>query len=304
LPNNIFFWAQPRRKSGVGLFAVPAFTALFQPYYLNFLLAYPGVASAKAGYLRQSLARASLFICLIAIVLRQNIFCINRLRRIWISSKDRLPHKLFTFLTNYKLFFYLCRPLKKPCALDYLQDFSIQFSGLANGTHRFEFQVGDKFFECLEYAVIERGNVNVDVELEKTTTLITLLFSFNGEVEVTCDRCAISYLYPVEGKNRLILQFGEGEGDEDELIFLSRGEFEFNIAQHIYEYIALALPLRIVPCEEIDDTSICDLSVKNRLETMPDENKESGSGTIDPRWEKLKGLGSNEPGNKDDFNND
>ena len=193
--------------------------------------------------------------------------------------------------------------------MDYLQDFSIQFSGLTNGTHQFEFQVGDKFFELLEYAVIERGNVKVEVELEKTTTLITLLFKFNGEVEVSCDRCTINYFYPVEGNNRLILQFGEGEGDEDELIFLSRGEFEFNIAQHIYEYIALALPLRIVPCEEMDDTSICDQTVINRLEALPDEKEDSGSGEIDPRWEKLKGLGSKEPGSEElgsnnDFNND
>ena len=184
--------------------------------------------------------------------------------------------------------------------MDYLEQYSIQFSGLANGTHQFEYQTGDKFFEELEYAVIERGNVNVTVDMEKSNTIMTLQFSFSGEVEVICDRCAGNYPYPVEGSHRLIIQFGEeGDGDDDELIFLPRSEHQFNVAQHIYEYIALALPLRIVPCERTGDTSICDQTVINHLETMPDEPEDSGSQTIDPRWEKLKGLGSN-----NDFNND
>lgn len=184
--------------------------------------------------------------------------------------------------------------------MDYLSQFTIQFSGLANGIHQFEYQIEDKFFEELEYAVIERGNVHVTVEMEKSDTIITLQFKFNGEVEVNCDRCTVNYPYPVEGNHRLILQFGnEGDGDDDELVILPRNEFQFNVAGHIYEYLILALPLRVVPCEKTGDTSICDQSVITLLDQQPEDQPTTDTTPIDPRWEKLKNLSSD-----NDFNND
>jgi uncharacterized metal-binding protein YceD (DUF177 family) len=98
--------------------------------------------------------------------------------------------------------------------------------------------------------------------------------------------------YPVDGKSLLILKLGEGDADNDELVILPRGEYEYNISQHLYEEIGLSLPLRVVPCEVSNDTSMCDRSVLDRLENilvdeMPEEQEEE---TIDPRWDKLRGL--------------
>jgi uncharacterized metal-binding protein YceD (DUF177 family) len=84
---------------------------------------------------------------------------------------------------------------------------------------------------------------------------------------------------------------GEGEAEDDELVILPRGEYEYNIAQHLYEEIGLSLPLRVVPCEVTNDTSMCDQSVIERLENMlVDETPEDEEEQIDPRWEKLRGL--------------
>jgi uncharacterized metal-binding protein YceD (DUF177 family) len=176
---------------------------------------------------------------------------------------------------------------KKTVATDYFQQFAIQFSGLADGDHDFAFEIGDQFFSGLEYSVVEGGDVKVDVLLHKQPNMITLNFDFEGEVKVMCDRCAGSVPYPVEGSQRLIIQLGDGEADDDELIILPRGEFEFNIAQHLYEYVALSLPLRLVPCEETGDTSMCDQSVLSRLDEIIVTEESS---PVDPRWDKLKGL--------------
>jgi uncharacterized metal-binding protein YceD (DUF177 family) len=178
-------------------------------------------------------------------------------------------------------------------AADYFQQFSIPFVGLADGDHQFHFEIGDAFFQALEYSVIEGGNLDVEVLLNKKPNMITLRFEFKGNVKVTCDRCAVHVSYPVEGQQRLIIQLGDGHAEDDELIVLPRGEFEFNIAQHLYEYIALSLPLRIVPCEESGDTSVCDQTVIQRLDDMM-RSVEDEEEPLDPRWEKLKGLNSND----------
>lgn len=176
--------------------------------------------------------------------------------------------------------------------MDYLRQFNVQFSGLSEDIHDFHYEIKDAFFKEFENALVDGGDIQVDLVLDKQTNLITLNFSFKGFVQVMCDRCAAVNPYPVEGKSLLILKLGEGDADNDELVILPRGEYEYNISQHLYEEIGLSLPLRVVPCEVSNDTSMCDRSVLDRLENilvdeMPEEQEEE---TIDPRWDKLRGL--------------
>lgn len=46
-------------------------------------------------------------------------------------------------------------------------DFTIPFAGLKLGHHLFDFQVDDSFFEDIEYSLIKKGSLNVDIDLEK-----------------------------------------------------------------------------------------------------------------------------------------
>lgn len=175
--------------------------------------------------------------------------------------------------------------------MDYLRQYNVQFSGLSEDVHEFQYEIKDAFFKEFENAVVDGGDIQVDLVLDKQTTLITMNFSFKGIAQVMCDRCAAVNPYPIEGTSRLILKLGEGEADDDELVILPRGEYEYNIAQHLYEEIGLSLPLRVVPCEVTNDTSMCDQSVIDRLENMlVDEAPEDEEEQIDPRWEKLRGL--------------
>lgn len=186
--------------------------------------------------------------------------------------------------------------------MDYFDQFVIQFSGLSNGKHRFEFRVVDQFFEEMEYAIVEKGDVTVEVELDKSATMITLLFNFHGHLMVTCDRCAIDYPLPVSGNERLILQFGDTDSaaeEDNELIVLSRAEYEFNIAPHIYDFLALSLPLRVLPCEEMNDYGICDQTVLQKLDAI--QAQEDAKAADDPRWEKLRNLGNDSNENEENI---
>jgi uncharacterized metal-binding protein YceD (DUF177 family) len=78
------------------------------------------------------------------------------------------------------------------------------------------------------------------------------------------------------------------------LLVLPFGEFELDIAQYIYEMIALSVPLRRVH-PGVQDGSLKQklLSVKKLMEEHKrriDEDKTQDKENIDPRWDKLKQL--------------
>jgi uncharacterized protein len=174
---------------------------------------------------------------------------------------------------------------------DILDQYTIQFSGLANGKHAFDFQADDRFFGALEGSVVEAGQIRIDLEIEKTSQLLNLQFNISGTVNLNCDRCAAGWAYPIETSNRLILRFSDGsvEGEDPDILYISRNEYQFNISQHIYEYIATALPFHIIPCEIAGDQGLCDQEVLSRLNAMQSQDQ-GHEESIDPRWDALKNI--------------
>jgi uncharacterized metal-binding protein YceD (DUF177 family) len=171
------------------------------------------------------------------------------------------------------------------------KDYLIQFSGLKDGIHEFAYEAGTAFFDSFEQSLIEGAQVDVKLVLDKRPDHLQLRFSFEGSLTTSCDRCAVSAPYPIRGNARLILEFSNGESEDDELVFIGPDAYEYNIAQYLYETLALALPLRIVHCEATGDKSICDQDVVGMLDSISvSEPAEEDSPEIDPRWEALKKL--------------
>lgn len=165
-------------------------------------------------------------------------------------------------------------------------DFKVQFSGLKLGKHTFEFVVDDTFFEKLEYSPIKQGEIAVQVELEKKSSMLVLNFNLNGWVVENCDRCAVEYHQPLNGEHRIFVKFGDeyDEPDED-LLVLPREAYEIDLSQLIYEFIGLNIPLKKVPCDEDGDTSICDQETLKLLEGSASEEKKTN-----PLWAKLNDI--------------
>ncbi|RYD82344.1 MAG: DUF177 domain-containing protein, partial [Sphingobacteriales bacterium] len=143
------------------------------------------------------------------------------------------------------------------------------------------------FFSFFEYSLVKKGDVNVDLQLEKQReTLLILDFTLKGNIKLECDRCLDEFPYPVNTKNRLIVKLdAKNEGDDDELIFLSPETYMLDVSLYIYEFINLSLPLKKV-CEEGGKT--CNENMIDYLDHVneQDENEEN----IDPRWEGLKNI--------------
>jgi uncharacterized metal-binding protein YceD (DUF177 family) len=166
--------------------------------------------------------------------------------------------------------------------------YKIQFGGLSLGEHQFEFEVTQKFFEQFKDSEITKANVQVKANLIKQNSLMHILFSFEGTVNLNCDRCLINYDCPTSGQEKLVIKYGNPEESNDEILVLIEGVEEADFTQYLYEYIELAIPSRKVPCEdeELDIDVECDEETLAKFNELKTEEEPSEN----PEWDKLKNI--------------
>ena len=171
------------------------------------------------------------------------------------------------------------------------RDYVINFGSLASGEHEFEFVINDSFFKRFENSVIEKGSVDVLIVLEKKDKMLLLDFTMEGTVTVQCDRCLEDLDLDIEGYNELIVKIGdEKEELSDTVVVISSKEYEIDVAQFLYEYLTLMIPMRNVH-DENENGQKCDPEVLKELEKhITHETPEPPS---DPRWDALKNINLN-----------
>lgn len=166
-----------------------------------------------------------------------------------------------------------------------LKDYIMQFSGLADGVHAFEYNVDDTFFKEFELSEITQANVKIRLMLDKQTTMMVLEFDISGEVTCVCDRCLENYQQEIKGNERIIVKFDEDKSKEtDEIKILLPSEHQIDLSQDIYEFINLMLPAKRVHLEDESGNSACDPEIIKFLEKL--NTKENN----DPRWDELKKI--------------
>jgi uncharacterized protein len=172
----------------------------------------------------------------------------------------------------------------------------IPYKGLEYGKHELEFNVGDIFFQSLDYSEFDHGKVTIYVGLEKKPTHLVLQIEIEGTVEVICDRCLDKFNIEVEYSGDLFIKFsGNLESDDqsnEELLVLSPDDFEVDLTHYLYESICLGIPYTRVHPSNAKGKSLCN---KEMLKVI----KEHSGGKVqdidetDPRWEKLRNLNNN-----------
>lgn len=174
-------------------------------------------------------------------------------------------------------------------------EYVIRFSGLKEGIHQFVFEVGDKFFEQLDYSEIKVANLKAVVDFEKKTNMLVVNYHVKGEVELMCDKCTDDFLLSIEGEEELIYKFGDGISDDEKIIILPENEIEVDVSQPIYEVTCLAVPSKRVHPEGKCNQEMLNamdnyLMVENHEVTPDAEATEEENEEIDPRWSALKNL--------------
>jgi uncharacterized metal-binding protein YceD (DUF177 family) len=171
-------------------------------------------------------------------------------------------------------------------------EYLIPFIGLKVGKHQFEFKINKKFFDEFSFDEFENCEVDVEVVLEKKTTMLELNFKHKGTVHVPCDLTGELFDLPIKGKIKLVVQFGdEFNNDNDELLILPHGEHQIDLSQYIYEMIVLSVPQKRVHPGVKDGTLQTEVLQKlNELQVKEIKNEVKKEDDIDPRWDKLKQL--------------
>lgn len=167
------------------------------------------------------------------------------------------------------------------------KEFSIPFSGLKQGKHEFDYKIDNKFFESFGYNEFNGADINLDVVLNRTITMLELDFNAAGTVNVDCDITSEPYDQPISTEMNLVVKFGDAfNDDDDELLIIPHGEHQVNIGQYVYEMLVLAVPQKRVHPGIADGTLKSDVLEKLK-ELQP---KESKVNKTDPRWDALKKL--------------
>ncbi|MFV0290908.1 MAG: YceD family protein [Mangrovibacterium sp.] len=170
--------------------------------------------------------------------------------------------------------------------------YNIAFKGLALGETEFEYVIQKPFFDYFDGGIVEEGDVIIKLTLDKQSNLITLDFKIDGLAFVACDRCLDIYPEPIKNRAKVYVKYGEDSFEEgDDVIWVDINESHINVAQMIYDYILLALPMRMVHRKGETGESLCNPEMIKRLEDLNyNSEEEVEEETTDSRWDELKKL--------------
>ena len=163
----------------------------------------------------------------------------------------------------------------------------VKFSGLKEGIHNFNFDIGKKFFESFEYDDFIDVDILTKLKLDKKVNMLNLDFFFSGKVKVPCDLTMEPFYIDIKTDYSIIVKFAENKhSTDDKIIFLSTGTSNIDISTIIFETIVLEVPQKRVH-PGIKDGSLKS-EILDKLEDL--KPKELFLNKRDPRWDKLKEL--------------
>lgn len=176
-------------------------------------------------------------------------------------------------------------------------------SGLGGKT--FEYEVDDDFFANIG-GLIQRGKIHTTVVCLSAGAIYKFQIHSVGTVIVPCDRCLADLELRIETTDDLNVKLGDEYADDGDCVTVSEAEGYLDLAQFIYEFIALSMPMTC--CHEpgeCDDTMMHELSRHQSIrsgasdaeqaDSTEGEAQDTSAGTdsdepVDSRWAALKQL--------------
>jgi len=148
--------------------------------------------------------------------------------------------------------------------------YTISFKGLSLGSHVFDWKVDGGFFASYEMSEINDAIINIQLTLVKHSRFFELNFVLNGWAGVRCDRCLDPLKIEITSEAKMIVKFGEQVGEDDseenDVIILPYNEDRLDVAQYLYEYVHLSLPIRRVHSGDANGQSDCNAEMIKKLE--------------------------------------
>ena len=187
--------------------------------------------------------------------------------------------------------------------------YKIDLKGMQSDSVKYEFVLDNLYFAHIDGPEVQKGKVNVELTVKRTSRAFELSFQTDGVVWVPCDRCLDEMEQPVSSSDKLMVKFGHEYAEEgDNLIVIPEEEGEINVAWFMYEFIALSIPMKHVHAPGKCNKAMSSKLKKHTARSTEDGDEEYEDDSVeediaidddvpvatDPRWDGLKGLLEND----------
>lgn len=188
-------------------------------------------------------------------------------------------------------------------------EFKLPLKSLGVGDHHFDYHLDKQFFTNMESADVRDANLDVCLDVKYNGDVYDLNFHITGEVLLLCDRCLDDLHMPIDTTYHIMVRYGDRYNDDsDDLLEIPSSDNYLNVAYMLYDTVTLAIPIKHVHPLGKCNRQMSNLLKKHRahtagedsdlaeslieeMETMDDAETHAASAP-DPRWDALKGLGS------------
>ena len=170
-----------------------------------------------------------------------------------------------------------------------LKEFNIHFVGFKEGSHLFNYEIDNTFFEAFNYDEFLSSSIKIELNFIKKSTHFELEFSATGHVTIPCDTTNEPFDLVVNPTISMVVKFGpEFNDDNEDIIIITYDANKIDVSQYIYEMIILAIPQKRVHPKVLDGTM--ESEALSKLEELQIKEEKNVSNETDPRWDKLKNI--------------
>lgn len=187
-------------------------------------------------------------------------------------------------------------------------EFKVPLKALTKGEHDFSYRLGKEFFTNMESSDVRDADLLVTLKVTYNGDIYDLNFHVEGMLTLQCDRCLDDLEWPVDTTYDIAVKYGDDYNDDsDTLMEIPWSDNDLNVAYIIYDTVSLAIPIKHVhplgKCNRamttmlkkhrarpLDEDAELEDQLIEEMDSM-DENYTAPSAP-DPRWDALKGLGS------------
>ena len=176
--------------------------------------------------------------------------------------------------------------------------FKIDLRGMKAAMATFSMDIDNEYFAHIDGPEVQKGKAAVTATVTANHGKFGIHFDIQGTIIVICDRCLDEMELPINTKGDITVKLGEAFGEEGDTIIVPEKDGFINVAWYIYEFVALAIPIKHVhapgKCNRDMTSRLDKYSVQEgedgELIIPSDDNDES---TRDPRWDALKEIMDN-----------
>ncbi len=179
--------------------------------------------------------------------------------------------------------------------------YKIPLKGVTIERSDYDFVLDNDFFKKIDSPEVERGNIDVTLQVNKKPGFFELAFQLEGSVKVPCDRCLDDMDQEIKHSDVLQVKLGTDYLDDGDMVIIPESDGYINIAWFLYEFIVINIPIKHFHApSECNKTMLSKLKqhiIKRKNDIEEDEfndigfdDEENNESETDPRWDGLKNI--------------